>query len=163
MRTRALLVVVFAALLAGIAPGPAGADSNTRPFKATVVGERGLTPTSFVGTGVATHLGTFEFQGEREFGPFDSQLCAPFLSLELTFTAANGDELYIVGTGGDNCVISIDGSIVELEANVEVVFGGGTGGFADASGQATAWFDITVDNSVGSVTFVGGYEGTIGY
>ena len=81
----------------------------------------------FVGAGTATHLGLYDEKGSVEFSPTDDPTVLQ-LKAWATYTAANGDQLHAVFTGHLNGVTGV--------ITATVMYVGGTGRFADASGTA---------------------------
>jgi hypothetical protein len=98
-----------------------------------------------IATGQATHLGRFTRTETVLVSPF-----GVFLEGSITFTAANGDELYADVAGG---FTSPDLSTAEGS----YVFSGGTGRFEDASGSAEF---VAVASETG---FVVTFDGEIEY
>ncbi len=144
---QATLAVVTLSLVGYSLPVSA---SEPVPFK----GRAALTPTgaipigddlqlSAAATGVATHLGRFtrtEMLLVDQFGVFQEGT--------MTFTAANGDELYADVEGGFTAA--------DLSAAAgSYIFTGGTGRFHNASGSAQfvavaseTGYDVTFDGKV---------------
>jgi hypothetical protein len=121
-RHLAVLVFLLVALpLLGSLP----AQAVERPFRLTARGT--LTDGAVQATGTATHLGRFAETGTLTFTPDPNDPNIVLASGTLTFTAANGDQL--VGTITD---VPLD--LTTGIATGEIVFTGGTGRFADASG-----------------------------
>jgi hypothetical protein len=81
------------------------ADNNARPFSANFIGTRAIGSITFSGTGIATHLGTFDLNGYRVIDgqPTPSNPCVGFQFIIVTLTAADGDELWLDATGGELC------------------------------------------------------------
>lgn len=118
-RALAVLLVAATALLLA-APARAGDRPYSSRGTAQFTG-----PTTFVGSGTATHLGRYREAGTVEFTPIDAGDVVGVVA-HSTYTAANGDELRAVITGTLN---TLSGAIVGT-----VTFTGGTGRFASASG-----------------------------
>jgi hypothetical protein len=108
-----------------------------------------VSPTDFVGTGQATHLGRYTEVGSASFSPTDDPTVLQIDAWSI-YTAANGDELYAVFTGRLN---GVTGAITAT-----VTYVGGTGRFDDASGSATLLGQILPDGTI-SVAI----KGTIDY
>jgi hypothetical protein len=157
--------LVFGAVMAltVVLATPAYGRADARPFHATIEGSRGDTETTFVGSGSVTHLGEVQFEGQREFGPLDSNLCLPLLSLTITFTAANGDELFVEAVSGGLCFVSSDGITTVFAGDADVALVGGSGRFEDATGEAAMSLTVVSDLSTGVPSFTGSFSGTIGY
>ena len=93
-------------------------------------------------------LGTTDYPYDFEYDPF-TDTCDPVVSAtgDVTFTAADGDELLGVVTGGETHRLDfvVEGDGIETFATVD--FAGGTGTFENASGSFTvhtiARFDVT--------------------
>lgn len=116
------IVCAFATLLAH----PAGASANERPMSSKGRAQF-VSPSDFIGSGQATHLGAYTEVGSVTFAPTP----VPGV-LALTgwsrYTAANGDELHATLEGELN---TLNG-----QATVTVRYVGGTGRFASATGTA---------------------------
>ena len=98
---------------------------------------------SAAATGVATHLGLFTRTETVLVDPF-----GVFVDGTITFTAANGDELYADVTGG------FTAADLSTAAGA-YTFTGGTGRFEDASGSALFFavasetgYDVTFDGEI---------------
>lgn len=138
------------ALLAGAGlPGQlrADGDSQPRPFRGTAAGVvTGMVPPNGLvieSTGTATHLGRFTREERLFLNPDGS------FSGTIVFTAANGDELWVEFEGAFTSPTTAVGTYT---------FTGGTGRFADATGEAT-FTAYTPDGVHVTATF----EGTIRY
>lgn len=132
-------VVIALVILSVVPAASAGSHATDRPFKASFAGQvhwewPGVHPSECVlvttvtdSFGKATHMGRTESlwshcpEGDSNHEPNDGHI---------TLIAANGDELYGVY---DYPAID-DGS--------PIVFTGGTGRFANASGSATVVYDV---------------------
>ena len=140
----AIVAIVILSLLAPSLPATA---ARPVPFKGqAALMVTGATPTedglelSAVATGQATHLGPYtrtETVVVDDFGQFEGSI---------TFTADNGDELYVDVFGG---FTAVDLSTAEGV----YIFAGGTGRFEDASGSAL--FDAVASETGYDVTFDG--------
>jgi hypothetical protein len=84
--------------------------------------------TTFVGAGIATHLGLYSEMGSVQFSPTADPAVLQ-LNAASTYTAANGDELHATFTGELNGLTGV------ITATATYV--GGTGRFANATGTAT--------------------------
>jgi hypothetical protein len=87
-----------------------------------------VSPTDFVGSGEATHLGRYTEVGSVAFSPTNDPTVLPIDATSI-YTAANGDQLHAVFTGQ---LIGLTGAIIATGTYV-----GGTGRFDDADGSAT--------------------------
>lgn len=87
-----------------------------------------VSPTDFVGTGYATHLGRYTEAGSVAFAPTPNPDVLAVVG-GAVYTAANGDELHATLSGELN---TLTGAIT-----VTVTYVGGTGRFAGASGSAS--------------------------
>lgn len=105
---------------------PDRASGVVRPYFSNG-GARFVSPSDFVGTGTATHLGAYNEVGTATFSP-TSNPTVLHVEASSTYTAANGDQLRAVFTG------ELDGVSGAISATVTYV--GGTGRFAGASGSA---------------------------
>ena len=84
-----------------------------------------VSPTEFVGRGTATHLGSYQEVGTAAFSATEVPNVLGVVA-NVTYTAANGDELRAVITGQ---LDTLTGVIVGI-----VSFSGGTGRFVNATG-----------------------------
>ena len=100
---------------------------------------RFVSPTEFVGTGNATHLGRYHETGRVTFTPTDNPAVFQIDGC-MVYTAANGDELHAVVTG------ELDGRTGAITATVTYV--GGTGRFTAASGSASLSGRLQPDGTV---------------
>ena len=125
-----IVVVVAAAALLGAYPATVGADQAV-PFKGRA--EYTLTAVEpdgtlrYSGTGNATHLGLFTADASL-FPDGDGKFSAT-----ATFTAANGDQLFLIAEGAFTSPTSVVGT---------ATITGGTGRFEGATGDAD-FMDIT--------------------
>jgi hypothetical protein len=144
-----IVVLVTAAALLGASPATVGADPAVPvPFKGRA--EYTLTYAApdgsvlvYNGTGHATHLGLFTADASL-FPHGDGSR----FSATATFTAANGDQLFLIAEGAFTSPTSVPGT---------ATITGGTGRFEGATGDAD-FMDIT------SIVLVDQtFEGTIQY
>ena len=136
MKRVIILLVALMLALATAAPVAAKAD-HERPFKGTVQGHGmvasdancpGLDLRSvFTTTGHATHMGKLEL---------DYYNCTPegpdVIGTEMTFVAANGDEVFAEFEAHDVPPVGPSSSLLEITYDFEIV--GGTGRFDGATG-----------------------------
>ena len=137
------------------ATAPAVESPAAVPFMAE--GTATLTPNmdgtlQVSGAGEATHLGRYSVSGTQIFQPG----VPPTFVGEVTMTAANGDELYIIVTGTLTSVFPNPAG----EGQYEIV--GGTGRFQGAFGSGS--FDANTERAryEGSITFAAGSRGRSG-
>lgn len=167
MRRSAILLVALILVLATAAPVAAGSDP-ARPLKGTAVGFGMVQPdvscppvnlrSVFAATGRATHLGTFEL---------DYYNCTPpgstLTGIEMTFVAANGDEIFVTYEARDVPPVGAEPVLLEITYDFEIV--GGTGRFMGATGGGRMMAAIEFPGIEGPnhwpTTFV--IEGTIAY
>lgn len=138
----ALLVVT--SMLAATTPASAEVRAHKSGGTAQFV-----SPTDFVGSGHATHLGQYSEVGYAFFSPTATPGVLQ-VDAWATYTAANGDELWAYIAG------QLDLTTGAIAATVTYV--GGTGRFTDASGSATLSGQMMPD---GSITV--SVDGTIDY
>ena len=100
------------------------------------------------GTGTATHLGKFSALA------YDNLSAFPLISGIETFTAANGDEIYITQNG-----VAQDIGNGMLQGDFLSTITGGTGRFEGATGHYKLQVLVSAINGTGSATF----DGTISY
>jgi|GEM_PF-1491956 len=98
---------------------------------------------SYVGEGNASHLGLFTIEIA-----YCTDGVNPLSLILGVQTAANGDQLFVRGVGGDPSVNSLD-----------FIYEGGTGRFENASGFVTLFFQFDYEN----LTWQNFGEGTISY
>ena len=127
-----IVVLVAAAALLGAYPAIAGADPAVPvPFKGraeyTLSAVEPDGTLRYVGTGHATHLGLFTADASL-FPDGDGKFSAT-----ATFTAANGDQLFLIAEGAFTSPTSVVGT---------ATITGGTGRFEGATGDAD-FVDIT--------------------
>src|SRR6266536_625819 len=119
---RFIVLLVAAGLLAVTTR----ASAEDRPHKAEGTAQF-VSPTEFVGSGEATHLGRYTEAGVVAFSSTDSPTVLRIDACSV-YTAANGDRLYATITGHLN---GVTGAITAT-----VTYVGGTGRFAGADGSA---------------------------
>jgi hypothetical protein len=124
------------------------ASAEDRPYKSGGTAHF-VSPTDFVGSGKATHLGRYTEVGRAQFAPTADPT---YLRIDAwsIYTAANGDQLDATITG------RLDVLTGAITATVTYV--GGTGRFDDANGSATLSGQMLPD---GTITV--SVEGTIDY
>ena len=140
------VVVMLAAV--GMLTLPARASAEDRPHKSGGTA-RFVSPTDFVGSGEATHLGHYTETGSAQFTPTNDPTVLQ-IDARSIYTAANGDELHAVFTGQLDL---LTGAITATGTYV-----GGTGRFDAAAGSATLSGQMLPDGTI-TVTV----EGTIDY
>lgn len=162
MRNRILILsLVVATLLACNSDSMISDDMNKkggeRPFKVKKLegtyalgGNATCATLTAIGEGTVSHLGKSAILEEWCFNPLVENDLG---TRTITFTAANGDELY-----GDIKTIEWEG----LTFMEEVQIMGGTGRFENATGTFTETVEIS-DPTTGSGTFTYSAEGTISY
>ena len=123
--SRVVLTLLALMLCGWLAP----ARAESRPHKWRATGQF-VSANDFVGEGKATHLGRFREAGSVQFAPTDDPAVLQFEGTNI-YTAANGDELHAVISAGRLNLQTGAGAAT-------VIFVGGTGRFADATGTATA-------------------------
>jgi hypothetical protein len=111
----------------------------------------------FTTSGQATHMGAMalEFNHCTPAGPY-------LVGTEMTFVAANGDEVYASYTAGPIPVVGPDP--VVFDAPVDFVIIGGSGRFDGATGGGHLTLTVSwpgFEPNYWPATFV--FEGTIGY
>jgi len=136
MKRVTILLVALLLVLAAAAPVAAGSDPE-RPFKGTAVGFGMVQPDEscvapplrsvFTATGQATHLGRFELDYYNCTPPGDT-----ITGIEMTFVAANGDEVYVTYGASDVPPAGADPMLLEITYDFEIA--GGTGRFVGATG-----------------------------
>lgn len=106
-------------------------------------------PTAFVGTGIATHLGAYTEAGSVAFFPTSDPAVLQVVG-STDYTAANGAVLHALIAGQLN--------VVTGAVTATLTYAGGTGRFADASGSANLVGQLLPGGSItvtvsGSVDF----------
>lgn len=162
-RNRFLIVAGLVAISVAYNSSFAIADDSARPFSANFIGAL-IAPNIFAGTGIATHLGTFDLNGHRVFDsqPTPSDPCVGFQFIIVTLTAANGDELWLDATSGELCFdLSNFPLSVPFLGEADFVANGGTGRFSDSTGD----FHMLWSGDAASATpsFTGELWGVVGY
>ena len=145
------VVAATAVSLASIAASAAGAET---PFKGTVNAEETVVPSpptaslSRDGAGTATYLGRY-----TEHIAMTINLPTLSSTGTATFTAANGDTLTATVVGQATRTGPTTLSIVEV-----YIITGGTGRFADATGNFTLHSTVEQTTGVSSGTFSGAID-----
>ena len=120
-----LVTIVFVAIAGLGLPGHAAAQAVPHFSR----GDAQFTsPNDFVGSGHATHLGSYTEVGHVTFAPTTNPNVLAVTGVAV-YTAANGDELHAVLSGELNL---LTGAVTAT-----VTYDGGTGRFALASGSAS--------------------------
>ncbi|HEX5053701.1 MAG TPA: hypothetical protein VFZ65_18115 [Planctomycetota bacterium] len=120
-RLVAVLCVAATSLAFTGSPSP-----HARPYSAHGTAQF-VSPTDFVGSGQATHLGNYSEVGSVAFAPTGNPAVLA-VSGSTIYTAANGDDLHAHVDG------TLDVSTGMVAATLTYV--GGTGRFANASGSS---------------------------
>lgn len=103
------------------------ASAQSVPYRATGAAQF-VSPTDFVGSGRATHLGIYTEVGSVAFAPTPNPDVLAVTGVSV-YTAANGDELHATLNGELNTLTGV--------ITVTVTYVGGTGRFASASGSSS--------------------------
>jgi hypothetical protein len=140
------VAVLVAAI--GVLTLSARASAEERPHKSAGQAQF-VSPTDFVGSGKATHLGRYTEVGSVSFSPTDDPAVLR-IDARSVYTAANGDRLCATFTGQLN---GLTGAISATGTYV-----GGTGRFDDAYGSVTLSGQMLPN---GTITV--SVEGTIDY
>jgi hypothetical protein len=156
--------MVLAALMAlGVAAAAAGTGGTDRPFKGALTGFATVAPdpscpiglrTDSEGSGTASHLGRVSMTSSH---------CTPApdaFTGRMTIVAANGDELYMTYSGTSEPLPPVGGVILAPSHNVIV---GGTGRFADATGEADFTALVTFAGLGVPLPITWTWDGTISY
>lgn len=137
-RFYSLRPVVVMLVAAGVLTVAARASAEERPHKLRGTAHF-VSPTEFVGSGEATHLGRYAEAGSAQFTP----TAVPGVlrvDARVVLTAADGDQLHETITG------ELDLRTGAITATVTYV--GGTGRFADAGGSATLSGQMLPDGTI---------------
>ncbi len=153
------LSVKFLVLTLTILIGSLAVTATERPFSANGKGiatpifdENGnLVGVQPTGSGSATHLGLFTNTGKVKFTPDASNANILHPRGEGVFTAANGDKLNFIITGGALDVTTGIGT-------GDFEFTGGTGRFANATGLTTAVVEQNFVTGAYEITLVGNID-----
>jgi len=143
-----LCPIVFMLVASGILTVTTRAAAEDRPHKSGGTAHF-VSPTDFVGSGEATHLGQYTEVGSAQFTPTADPTVLRVDAWSV-YTAANGDHLYATFTGHLN---GLTGAITATGTYL-----GGTGRFDDASGSATLSGQMLADGTISVAV-----EGTIDY
>jgi hypothetical protein len=123
---------------------PATASAEVRAFSSTGTAQF-TSPSTFVGTGNATHLGRYTEAGSLAFSP-TTDPAVLHIEGTIVYTAANGDELHAVVAGELN---GVTGAVTAT-----VTYVGGTGRFDAAAGSSALTGQLGAGGSV-SVSLAG--------
>ena len=137
---------IVCALVALVATSAALAATRAYSARGTA---QFVSPTEFVGSGEATHLGRYSEAGTVAFTP-TADPNVLHIDGSITYTAANGDELDATASGELNLST---GAITAT-----LTYTGGTGRFASAGGSSTLTGQLGAGGSI-SVTV----DGTIDF
>jgi len=118
---------IVCALIGLVALADRAAAAAVRPYSAHGTAQF-VSPTDFIGSGQATHLGRYSEAGSVAFAPTPNPAVLQ-VDGSIVYTAASGDELHAVVSG------TLNGLTGVIAATV--VYAGGTGRFADASGSSS--------------------------
>ena len=143
-RFYSLRPVVALLVAAGMLTVTTRASAAERPHKSGGTAQF-VSPTDFVGSGKATHLGRYDEVGSVNFS---STADPTVLRIDAwsVYTAANGDQLYATFTGQLDL---LTGAITATGTYV-----GGTGRFDDAGGSASLSGQMLPDGTI-AVTVAG--------
>jgi hypothetical protein len=132
------LCQVVMLVTAGLLTGPTRASADDRPYKLRGTAHF-VSPTDFVGSGRATHLGRYKEAGSAQFSPTEDPTVLQVGGWTV-LTAANGDQLYETITGQLDLLTGVITATVTYE--------GGTGRFADAGGSAALSAQMLPDGTI---------------
>ncbi len=147
MRLSSRLLCIVCALIS-LTTFADNAAAAVRPYSASGAAQF-ISPTAFIGSGKATHLGRYSETGTVAFSPTANPAVLAVTG-SIIYTAADGSELHAVVAGELNGLTGV------ITATVGYV--GGTGRFANASGSAILAGQLLPDGTI-SVTV----RGTIDY
>ena len=159
------LVAAFA--LAVLMPGALSAAGGTdRPFTGTLAGSAWAVPdtncplgvrTDSEASGTARHLGLISMASDHCFA-----LPNLLTGGEMTFVAASGDELHLTYEGtADPPGLPVVGQISTVDVDLLVV--GGTGRFAEATGEAQMTGSVLFTGFVTQLPATWTWNGTLSY
>jgi len=132
----------------GVLTLSARASAGERPHKSQGTAQF-VSPTDFVGSGKATHLGRYTEVGSVQFTPTGVPTVLR-IDARSTYTAADGDQLDATFIGQLDLLTGVITATVTYE--------GGTGRFEDAGGSATLSGQMLPDGTIAVVV-----EGTVDY
>jgi hypothetical protein len=153
------LTVKFLALTLTVLVASLAVPATERPFSANgkgiatpiLDGNGNLVGVEPTGSGNATHLGLFTNTGKVIFTPDASNPNILHPTGEGVFTAANGDKLNFIVTGGALDVTTGMGT-------GDFEFTGGTGRFANATGHTAAVVEQNFVTGAYEITLVGNID-----
>ena len=153
------LAVKFLVLTLTLLVGSLAVTATERPFSLNgtgvaipiVDGNGNVVGAEPTGSGNATHLGRFTNTGHVDFTPDASNPNIVHPSGEGVFTAANGDKLNFIVTGGALDVTTGIGT-------GDFEFTGGTGRFANATGHTSAVVEQNFVTGAYEITLVGNID-----
>jgi hypothetical protein len=160
-----LLVALTAFAVASAAADTGGTD---RPFTASLVGSAGAVPDSSCpfppgvrtyteGSGVASHLGLVSMTGNH-----CPLLDGRSVGGQMTLVAANGDELHMTYEGvSDPVGLPPPGTVITFTSDNVIV--GGTGRFANATGEVHETVLVTFTGLGTPWPFTSTWDGTLSY
>lgn len=167
MRRLLGIAALLAALLAfGVAAAAADTGGTDRPFTGTLAGLATFQPdpacpiglrTLVEASGTASHLGRVTMTSSHCTPPADV-----ITGGQMTIIAANGDELQLTYSGTSGPLPPEVGGIINAPSHNVIV--GGTGRFADASGEADfAVFVTFAGFGVPAWPITFSWDGTLSY
>ena len=153
------MVPVILAVLSLVSAFPMVFASHAVPFNGRMSGSgiaTSQTSNAITATVHLEHLGKSELVGTTTVTGLSA--CGGFVGVETDIiTAANGDEVFISGTG-----VSCPASPTVFQDTVNFSITGGTGRFADASGSGITQTTIHITSQTTS-TFTATISGTISF
>lgn len=148
MRPCPLVISVLLLVLSAIVLPSQASAAASRPYASRGTAHF-VSPTDFVGSGYATHLGVYSEAGTVSFSPTDDPAVLRVTG-SIVYTAANGDELHANVVGDLNMATGA--------VSAQLTYAGGAGRFDDATGSATLSGRLS---PTGVITV--GVRGTIDY
>lgn len=142
------LVAVCVLAWSGVARPAQAAAGGARAYLSQ--GTAQFTPTGFVGSGVATHLGAYTESGTITLTPTADPFVFDAVA-EVTYTAANGTDTLKADIAGQ---LNFATGVIAAT----VTWDGGTGRFAAATGTATFAGQLTPEGTIAAAI-----TGTISY
>lgn len=135
---------VIVLVATGLLTVTARVSAEERPHKSRGTAQF-VSPTDFIGSGEATHLGRYAEAGSARFSP-TADPSVLRIDARSVYTAANGDQLHATISG------RLDLQTGAITATV--IYAGGTGRFDDAGGSATLSGQMLPDGTI-TVAVVG--------